>query len=402
MSRLWYRQPAKEWEQALPLGNGRMGAMVFGEPVTERIQVNEDSMWYGGPVDRNNPDTKEYLPKIREFILNGEIKKAERLMKMAMSGCPDSAHPYQTLGDIFFTFENIGEVTEYERFLDIETAVYGNRFTADGISYQRELFLSVPDDVLVMHLTADTPGAITFQAILRREKFFEGVKKVGSNGICLYGSLGKNGSDYAMQLAAYPIGGNVQVIGEHLLVENADEVLLLFTAGTTYRMKRVEKELDDILYLASGKSYAELLKRHIRDYQSLFKRVDFDLGDLSEYDSIPTDERIKKAAEGSVDVGLSKLYFDFGRYLLISCSREGTLPATLQGIWNCDMLPPWDCKYTININTEMNYWPAESCNLSECHMPLFEQIKKMVKNGMVTAQKMYGCRGFVCHHNTDI
>lgn len=402
MSRLWYKEPAGEWEQALPLGNGRMGAMVFGEPVAERIQVNEDSMWYGGPVDRNNPDTKENLPKIRELILNGEIKKAERLMKMAMSGCPDSAHPYQTLGDILFTFENIGKVTEYERFLDIDTAVYGNRFTADGISYQREMFLSVPDDVLVMHFTADKPGAITFQAILRRQKFFEGVKKAGNNGICLYGTLGKGGSDYAMQLAAYPTGGSVQVIGEHLLVENADEVLLLFTAGTTYRMKRVEKELEDILYLATRKTYAELLKRHIQDYRSLFQRVDFDLGDLSAFDAIPTDERIKKAAEGSVDVGLSKLYFDFGRYLLIACSREGTLPATLQGIWNPDMLPPWESKYTININTEMNYWPAESCNLSECHMPLFEQIKKMVKNGMVTAQKMYGCRGFVCHHNTDI
>lgn len=271
MSRLWYKEPAGEWEQALPLGNGRMGAMVFGEPVAERIQVNEDSMWYGGPVDRNNPDTKENLPKIRELILNGEIKKAERLMKMAMSGCPDSAHPYQTLGDILFTFENIGKVTEYERFLDIDTAVYGNRFTADGISYQREMFLSVPDDVLVMHFTADKPGAITFQAILRRQKFFEGVKKAGNNGICLYGTLGKGGSDYAMQLAAYPTGGSVQVIGEHLLVENADEVLLLFTAGTTYRMKRVEKELEDILYLATRKTYAELLKRHIQDYRSCSK-----------------------------------------------------------------------------------------------------------------------------------
>lgn len=402
MSRLWYRQPASVWEEALPLGNGRVGAMVFGSPKDEHIQVNEDSMWYGGPVDRTNPDTQKYLPQIREWILQGEIKKAERLMKMAMSGCPDSAHPYQTLGDIHFSFENMENVTAYERALDLERAVYINSFTADGIFYRREMFLSAPDDVLVMHLTADKQGAITFQALLRREKFFDGVKKAGDNGICLYGNLGKGGFDFAMQLSAVSKGGNVCVIGEHLLVENADEVTLFFSAGTTYRMQRVEKEIDDIIRLAAGKSYEDLLRRHVEDYRALFGRVEFDLGDLSAYDSVPTDERLQKAAAGSVDAGLSKLYFDFGRYLLISCSREGTLPATLQGIWNKDMLPPWDSKYTININLQMNYWLAENCNLSECHRPLFELIKKMVPNGRETAKRMYGCRGFMAHHNTDI
>lgn len=402
MSRLWYRQPASVWEEALPLGNGRVGAMVFGSPKDEHIQVNEDSMWYGGPVDRTNPDTQKYLPQIREWILQGEIKKAERLMKMAMSGCPDSAHPYQTLGDIHFSFENMENVTAYERALDLERAVYINSFTADGISYRREMFLSAPDDVLVMHLTADKQEAITFQALLRREKFFDGVKKAGDNGICLYGNLGKGGFDFAMQLSAVSKGGNICVIGEHLLVENADEVTLFFTAGTTYRMQRVEKEIDDIIRLATGKTYEDLLRRHVEDYRALFGRVEFDLGDLSVYDSVPTDERLQKAADGSVDAGLSKLYFDFGRYLLISCSREGTLPATLQGIWNKDMLPPWDSKYTININLQMNYWLAENCNLSECHRPLFELIKKMVPNGRETAKRMYGCRGFMAHHNTDI
>lgn len=402
MSRLWYKQPAAAWEEALPLGNGRMGAMVFGDPVNEQIQVNEDSMWYGGPVDRINPDTKEYLPKIRALILQGEIRKAERLMKMAMSGCPDSAHPYQTLGNIHFMFENIGEVSSYERSLDPEQAVYTSSFTAKGISYARELFISAPDDVMVMRLTADKKNSITFQALLRREKFFDGIKKCGNNGICLYGNLGKGGFDFAMQLSAFPIGGRVCVIGEHLLVEDADEVLLVFCSGTTYRMKDVEAEIAVKIKKASEKSYEELLKTHMEDYKQLFDRVEFSLGDLSVYDALPTDKRIRNAAEGSVDVGLSKLYFDFGRYLLISCSREGTLPATLQGIWNKDMLPPWDCKYTININTQMNYWLAENCNLSECHMPLFEQIKNMVKKGRETAERMYGCRGFMCHHNTDI
>lgn len=402
MSRLWYKRPAAIWEEALPLGNGRMGAMVYGDPVNEQIQVNEDSMWYGGPVDRINPDTKEYLPKIRELILKGEIRKAERLMKMAMSGCPDSAHPYQTLGNIHFLFENIGEVSAYERSLDLEQALYKSCFTAEGVCYTRELFISAPDDMTVMRLTADKKGAITFQALLRREKFFDGIKKCGNNGICLYGNLGKGGFDFAMQLSAFPVGGRVCVIGEHLLVEEADEVLLFFCSGTTYRMKEVEKEIDAKIQKAAKKSYEELFAAHTEDYKKLFDRVEFSLGDLSEYDALPTDERIKRAAEGSVDVGLAKMYFDFGRYLLIACSREGTLPATLQGIWNKDMLPPWDCKYTININTQMNYWPAENCNLSECHMPLFEQIKNMVEKGRKTAERMYGCRGFMCHHNTDI
>lgn len=402
MSRLWYRQPAGAWEEALPLGNGRMGAMVFGDPVQEHIQVNEDSVWYGGPVDRTNPDTLENLPKIRELILGGEIQKAERLMKMAMSGCPDSAHPYQTLGDIHFNFEGIGEVSSYERILDLDQALYTCRFQGSNAAYERNIFFSCPDDVMVMRLSADKPGMISFQALLRREKFFDGVKKAGGNGICLYGNLGKGGLDFAMQLSAFAKGGSVSVIGEHLLVENADEVTLFFTAGTTLRMERVEKELRDIIGLASGKSYEELFRRHRADYRTLFDRVAFYVEGMEEGDSLPTDERVRRAAEDRVDIGLSPLYFDFGRYLLISCSREGTLPATLQGIWNKDMLPPWDSKYTININLQMNYWLAENCNLSECHMPLFELIKKMVPNGRETARKMYGCRGFMAHHNTDI
>lgn len=402
MSRLWYKEPAKVWEEALPLGNGRMGAMVFGLPADEHLQVNEDSMWYGGPVDRTNPDTLEALPKIREAILNGEIKKAERLMKMAMSGCPDSAHPYQTLGDIHFNFEGLDGITSYERVLDLEDAVYQNTFMADGVCYKREMFFSKPDDVLVMRLTADRPGKITFQALLRREKFFDGVKKAGKNAICLYGNLGKGGFDFAMELAAYPKGGSVCVIGEHLLVEEADEVLLLFTAGTTYRMQDVEKELSSIIEKAYTAGYEKLKERHIADYRALFGRVDLHISGEDAQDGVPTDERLRNLQAGGADPGLAKLYFDFGRYLLIACSREGTLPATLQGIWNKDMLPPWDSKYTININTQMNYWPAESCNLSECHLPLFEMLKTMLPKGQETARRMYGCRGFMAHHNTDI
>ncbi len=402
MSRLWYRQPAPKWEEALPLGNGRMGAMLFGGTGEEHIQVNEDSVWYGGAVDRNNPDTLKYLPEIRRLILSGQIRKAERLMKPAMSGCPESMHPYQTLGDIFLTFEEAGQVTEYERSLDLERALYRHTFMADGVRYVREAFISQPDQVMCIKLSADREMSISFSALLRRKRYFDGIRGKGKESIFLYGNLGKGGSDFGMQLSARIRGGSVCVIGENLVVEKADEVILYFAAGTTYRMADPEKELQAQIDHAAGEDYETLLRRHVEDYQALYKRVDFCLGDLSAYDALPTDERIKNAGEGKVDIGLSKLYFDFGRYLLIACSREGTLPATLQGIWNQEMTPPWDSKYTININTEMNYWPAESCNLSECHMPLLEHIKKMVPNGRKTAKEMYGCRGFMCHHNTDI
>lgn len=402
MSRLWYQKPAAEWEEALPLGSGRMGAMVYGTVLEEHIQVNEDSIWYGGPVDRNNPDTLKYLPKIRELLLAGRIKEGEKLIKMAMSGCPDSAHPSQTLGDVHISFENIGEVTDYERSLDLENALYESHFTAGGITYGREMFFSKPADALVIKFTADRPGSLTFSALLRRWKFFDGIRKMGENGIYLYGNLGKGGLDFGMALKAYAKGGCVEVIGEHLYVEDADEVLLYFTAGTTYRMQDIQKETEAIIEKAEKRDFADLLSEHEADYRSLYGRVDFSLGDLSGYDAVPTDQRIEAAKKGQADIGLAKLYFDFGRYLLIACSREGTLPATLQGIWNKDMTPPWDCKYTININTEMNYWLAENCNLSECHMPLFALLETMLPNGEKTAKEMYGCRGFMCHHNTDI
>lgn len=404
MSRLWYQQPAARWEEALPLGNGRLGAMVYGGIAKERLQMNEESMWYGGKTDRNNPDMKEQLPIIRELIFQGEIKKAERLMKLAMSGCPNSMHPYQTLGDIEIEFEGLEEPSDYNRELDLEQGVYRQSFRCGDTIYERETFISGPADVMVMRFTAKGSRKLYLAALLGRSKFFDGVKKVGANGICLYGNLGKGGFDFSMMLLADSGEGKVSVMGEHLLIEDTDEVTLYFCGDTTYHVpeKELESSLLNRIGAAEKKTYEGLLKEHIEDYTSLYGRVSFDLGDLSEYDAIPTDKRILAAQEGAVDRGLSKLYFDYGRYLLISCSRQGGLPATLQGLWNQDMLPPWDSKYTININTEMNYWPAEICNLSECHMPLFELIKKMVPNGRKTAQTMYGAKGFVCHHNTDI
>jgi len=445
MSKLWYDKPAVEWEEALPLGNGRIGAMVYGIADKEHIQVNEESIWYGGPVNRNNPDLKKYLPEIRELIFKGEISKAERLMFLAMSGCPNSAHPSQTLGDIMLEFEGLGEITEYKRELDLEKALCTVTFVAGGVHYKREYFTSKPADAMFIRITADKPGGINLWAGMDRWKFFDGICGDGEKEIYLYGNLGRGSHEFAMKLHGETKGGSMTTIGERLVIEAADEVLLTFVADTTYHYSKEEKDAAVAEYLEKGlelpqmagmeeksgyelaelqmqqglqamlskkmheciihskqKDFDKLLEEHIADYTSLFNRMEFVLAGSEEYDKLPTDVRLKAAEEGKVDVGLSKLYFDFGRYLLIACSRGGGLPATLQGIWNKDMTPPWDCKYTININTQMNYWLAENCNLSECHMPLFDLIEKMVKNGRRTAREMYGCRGFMCHHNTDI
>lgn len=402
MSKLWYQQPAKVWEEALPLGNGKLGAMIYGGISEEQIQLNEDSIWLGGPVDRNNPDAKENLPEIQRLILEGKISEAERLMYHALSGTPNSQHPYQTLGDLHIKFEGQDDIKDYSRSLCLDTATYHCNYNAAGVAYQREAFISAPENVLVMRLSAEGGQKINLRATLSRWHFFDYVSKVSTNGIMLGGDLGKGGSDFAMMLKASCKGGCVKVIGETLFVEKADEAILYFTAGSTFRMQNLKEELEATLDRAMSYSYENLKQRHVEDYQKLYHRVQFELDQISSYDNLPTDQRLQSAAEGKVDVGLSKLYFDYGRYLLISSSREGSLPANLQGIWNKDFTPAWGSKFTININTEMNYWPAESCNLSECHRPLFELIKRMLPNGQYTAQKMYGCRGFVAHHNTDL
>lgn len=358
MSKLWYEKPAKEWEEALPLGNGRMGAMVFGDVINEHLQMNEESMWYGGRADRNNPDAIKKLPEIRELIFKGEIRKAEKLIKLALSGCPNSMHPYQTLGDIYLQFDGMEEYTNYYRELDLEEAVYRQRFCCAGTNYGREVFLSKPAGVMVMHFTAVGNGKINLTASLGREKFFDGVKKAGTRGICLYGNLGKGGFDFSMMLTADTSDGKVEVIGEYFLVNEASDVTLYFCADTSYHVPSamIEPSISERIQKAAGRKYEELLAEHVEDYRSLYGRVEFELTGSEKYDDLATDQRILKAADQPADVGLSKLYFDYGRYLLIACSREGSLPATLQGLWNKDMLPPWDSKYTININTEMNYY----------------------------------------------
>lgn len=431
MTRLWYKQPANIWEEALPLGNGRIGAMVHGGIWTEQLQLNEESIWYGGPVDRNNPDALEHLPKIRELLRSGQIRQAERLMRYALSGTPQSQHPYQSLGNLTLRFyPSVAEmtaknyvppvtdtsdkscdisttngVTDYYRELDLESAMAVTEYKHGETRLRREVFISQPDDCLIIHITSNQKGAINFDTLLTRERFYDGVKKIDNHTIALYGNLGKDGFDFQMQLSAIAKGGTTQIIGEHLIIEESDEVTLFFSAGSTFRWEAPEQEITKIIRSAQRHSYEELVRRHIEDYRSFFDRVSLQLvseEDSTHADILPTDIRMQQIAEGKEDIALMQTYFQFGRYLLISCSRPSTLPATLQGLWNHQMRPSWDSKYTININTEMNYWLAESCNLSECHMPLFDLIRKMVPNGQKTAKTMYNCRGFVAHHNTDI
>ena len=267
MSRLWYRQSAGIWEEALPLGNGRLGAMVYGGADREHIQVNEESMWYGGPVERNNPDMREQLPVIRKLIFEGRIAEAEKLIKLAMSGCPDGMHPYQTLGDIHIEFEGMEKFTDYERELDLEQAVYRQKFRCGETLFEREMFIAAPSDVMAMRLTASGKERISFSAILRRSKFFDGVKKTGDHGICLYGNLGKGGFDFSMILSAQSPDGRVSAMGEHLLVSDASEVTLYFCADTTYHIS--EKELEASIQMrierAKEKGFEALRREHVEE-----------------------------------------------------------------------------------------------------------------------------------------
>ena len=428
MEKLWYQKPADEWEEALPLGNGRLGAMVFGQIQKEQIQVNEESIWYGKRRERINPDAKENLPKIREYIRNGQIQKAQKLMSLAMTGCPYGERMYQTLGEISIEMDFPEEKIEkdadsainttYYRELDLSKAVCHVQYDCEKsegktIKIESTYFISHPDDCMIVHMKASN-GQLSFVAKLDRDKYFDSIGKCDDYTIFLSGNLGKEAPEFAMCLRAKVVGGSVKTIGQSLLVEKADEVILYFGADSTFHYSEAEvKEWADPqqklvekliahLDLVMEKDYEKVLLAHIQDYQSLYNRVSLQLKEENSIEALATDERLLRVKDGCEDIGLSKLLFDYGRYLLISCSRPGTLPANLQGIWNKELCPAWDSKYTININTEMNYWPAEICALAECHQPLFDHLERMRIHGRKVAREMYGCRGFVAHHNTDI
>ncbi|MDQ1912591.1 glycoside hydrolase family 95 protein [Paenibacillus sp. GD4] len=404
--RLWYRKPAAKWVEALPVGNGRLGGMVFGQVQDDKIQLNEDSVWYGGPkANAVNPDGLANLPEIRRLLFDGEVEKAAALARMSMFSTPKYYNPYQPLGELklFFTGQT-GTVEGYERELDLSTGIVSIRYRIGDTTYRREVFSSYPDQVLVVRLTCEGSGRLSFGANLNRRPYEGESRKVSDDAVAMRGDCGKDGVEYACVLKG-AADGQLRVLGDFVSVEGASEVTLLLAAATTFREKDPEAASLKAVTSASKLSYEELKRRHIDDYFSLYGRVNLKLGGADQAvpaAELPTDERLELCRSGDPDAGLLELFFQYGRYLMIAGSRPGSLPTTLQGIWNDSFTPPWESKYTININTQMNYWPAEVCGLQECHEPLFELVERMRADGRNTARQLYGCNGFVAHHNTNL
>jgi len=406
---LWYDRPAKEWVEALPLGNGRLGAMVFGTPEEERLQLNESSVWAGGPYRNDNPKALHALPVVRQLIFDGKYTEARGMIDTTF--ITNIAHnmPYQTVGNLRISFPGHQKYTQYLRELDIDRSIAMTRYDADGITYQREVFCSIPDQVIVVRLSASLPGNITFTASMDTPQQGTISTEEGKR-IVLRGRGGTHqgipGQIVFDALAeVHAVGGNVRANGNTVVVTNADTATVYIAIGTNFRSYRDvggngRSIADRHLAGAVKKACAQLRHDHVTAYQKLFRRVTIDLG-TSKAMKEPTDVRVSRFAS-RYDPQLVALYFQFGRYLLISCSQPGGQPANLQGLWNDMLEPPWGSKYTTNINTEMNYWPSESTNLSEMSEPLVQMVKELAESGRETARVMYGARGWVLHHNTDL
>ncbi len=407
---LWYRQPAKVWEEALPIGNGRLGAMIFGGVTDERLQLNEDSLWDGYQLDASNPNALKALPDVRKLLFEGHNKQAETLAASQMMGRPASVKPYQSLGELWIEFPSGSPVSHYSRSLDLTTAVATVDYSQDGTRFTRQFFASAPAGVIVAQFTANHPQRISFRLSMKREKDAQCIAHPSEkNAIVLRGQIDRKddhgqprGLRFAAQVRAIAHGGTVT--NEHgiLTVSGADRVTLLVSGQTNYFGGEPETLCDSTLTKAAATHVESLQARHITDYQKLFGRVTMDLGTAGQaVDALPTNERLARIQHGQSDPGLVALYFQYGRYLLISSSRPGGLPANLQGLWAWQMDPPWNADFHTNINVQMNYWPAEITNLSECHLPLFDLMEKLVAPGGRVADVNYGARGWVVHHLTD-
>ncbi|RKN17699.1 glycosyl hydrolase family 95 catalytic domain-containing protein [Streptomyces radicis] len=406
---LWYDEAAgTDWLRALPIGNGRLGAMVFGNVEAERLQLNEDTVWAGGPYDPANTAGAEALPEIRRLVFEEQWTQAQSLINRTMLGDPPGELAYQPVGNLGLDFPGTGNVSEYHRSLDLTTAVTTVTYVADGVRYRREVIASAPDQVIAMRLTADRAGAIGFSAAFDSPQRTTTASPDGTT-VALDGVSGDQegvaGSVRFRALArAVAEGGSVTSTGGTLSVSGADSVTVLISIGSSYvDYQDVGGDHEGIalrhLTAAQERSWDDLRDRHVADHRALFDRTTIDLGRTSAADQ-PTDVRIAQHANVD-DPQFSALLFQFGRYLLIASSRPGTQPANLQGIWNDLMSPPWDSKYTINANLPMNYWPADTANLSECYGPVFDMIDDLAVTGARTAEAQYGAGGWVTHHNTD-
>jgi len=406
---LWYDKPAAEWTEALPIGNGRLGAMIFGGPATEQLQLNEDTLYAGSPYDPNNPEALTALPEARRLIFEGRYKEAHDLVGAKMMAKPIKQMPYEPVGELRLSFPGHDNVTNYRRQLDLDTAITTVSYHVGGVIFTRQMFASPADQVIVVHLSASQPRQLNFSASFETPQKAT-VSTDNNDTLIMHGVNGeafgiKGGLKFEARVVVLAQGGQLHAEMERIVVSNADSALLLIAAATSYRSYKDTSGdpaaiVAEQLTRAREKPFAGLRAAHVREHQRLFHRVKLNLG-RSAAAELPTDQRPAQFLQG-LDPHLATLYFQYGRYLLISSSRPGSQPANLQGIWNHLMTPPWESKYTININTEMNYWPAETTNLSECHEPLLRMISELVENGSRTARVHYGARGWVCHHNTDL
>jgi alpha-L-fucosidase 2 len=408
--KLWYNKPAeKVWEAALPVGNGRIAGMVYGNPANELIKLNECTVWSGGPNRNDNPNALSALTEVRKLIFERKYTEASDLATAKIKPEKINGMKYQPVGDLHLDFKGHENYTNYYRELDINNAVTTTRYMVNGVTFTREVFASLSDHVIVIRITADQPSGITFNASFSSPQKST-ISTKGNNELLLSGTSGdKDGVQGAVKFRAQVSfkteGGRVAAENSTIAIADANAVTIYLSIGTNFNnykdingneVERAQKNLTPAL----TKTYSVLLKNHITAYQKLFNRVKIDLG-KTEAAKNPTDQRIIDFSKGN-DPHLAALYFQFGRYLLISSSQPGGQPANLQGIWNDKMDPPWGSKYTININTEMNYWPAEVTNLTETHEPLIEMVKDIAVTGKETARVMYGAKGWVAHHNTDL
>jgi alpha-L-fucosidase 2 len=415
---LWYRQPAEKWLEALPLGDGYMGAMVFGGLQQERIALNESSFWSGHPHDYNDTNALHYFPQIRDLVFAGKFQEAEKMADDHFWGFPKAQQAYEPIGDLLLKFEGVENAQDYRRELDMETGLASVTYKSGDAVLTREVFLSYPERVLVVRISGDKPGRVSVQAQLQSpyldtmaatagKLVMDGTWKTrGAETNALIAPVEGKGLSFETAMLARPEGGSSQTTSNSLRIQGADAVTFILATATSYiNYTNISGNpatiCEQILSRSAGKDYATLRHRHINDFRGLMSRVHLRVGDAS-LNEKPTDERLKAVRAGAADPNLEALVFQFGRYILAASSRAGGQPANLQGIWNENVLPPWGSKYTININTEMNYWPAEVCNLSECAQPLFDMIKDISINGTETAKTYYGCGGWVTHHNIDL
>ena len=415
---LWYTEPASQWVEALPVGNGRLGAMVFGGVRDERLQFNEDTVWTGRPHDYTRAGARAHYPALRLLMLSmlereheGAWGEARDLQRQAQEyawehfmSSPPRQEAYQPCGDLRLSLDRDADPQSYRRWLDLDSAVAGVSYTSGGVSYCRHTIASHPKSIIALRMTSDTPGALSFEARLDSPHSEHRVEATSHTQLLMSGQVEPDGVEFAAGLAVVSDGLAMGSDGR-ITIDKASEAILLLSAASSH-MSHADlsadpvESCDDRLARALGCPWDELREEQQTDYRSLYHRVYLDLG-ATDTAAEPTLERLSRA-DKALDPQLASLYFQYGRYLLISSSRPGCQPANLQGVWNDQLQPPWDSKWTVNINTEMNYWPAELTNLTECHAPLFDMLEEVAETGSRVASEHYGARGWVLHHNTDL